>query len=62
MDACIAAIERNPSLCEKVFGDVRRAVLRRFPYILVYTFDEEEIVIAACVHGRRDPKRWQGRV
>lgn len=32
VEACIGSIQRNPLSHEKVFGNVRRAVLRRFPY------------------------------
>jgi plasmid stabilization system protein ParE len=62
VEACIASIQRNPMVHEKIFGEVRRAVLRRFPYILVFRVSDEEIVVAACIHGKRNPKRWQQRL
>jgi plasmid stabilization system protein ParE len=45
-----------------VHGEARRAVLRRFPYSVIYAVREDEIVVIACFHGRRDPKRWQDRL
>jgi plasmid stabilization system protein ParE len=62
LDAGLAAIRRNPLACPVVLGTVRRAVLRRFPYTLIYNVSEDGILIVACIHGRRDPKRWQERV
>ena len=62
LDAAIAVVQRHPTLYPTVFGTARRAVLRRFPYSVVYVVDDEEIVIAACIHGRRDPRRWQTRI
>ena len=62
VDAAIAAIVRNPEMYPIVFLGARRAVLRRFPYNLIYVVSDDEIVIHACVHGRRDPRRWQARI
>ena len=61
LDATISAIERNPLAYPIIFGTVRRAVLRRFPYVVIYRPQDDEILIIACMHGRRDPKRWQER-
>jgi plasmid stabilization system protein ParE len=45
-----------------VRGEVRRAVLRRIPYSVIFTVREDEIVVIACFHARRDPKGWQYRL
>jgi plasmid stabilization system protein ParE len=58
VDAAMAAIERNPEQYQIVKGQVRRAVLRRFPYGLIYVASQHEITVLACFHGRRDPRRW----
>jgi hypothetical protein len=40
----------------------RRALLpRRFPYGLFYRVYGDIIVIVACMHAKRDPRRWQRR-
>lgn len=62
LDAVIAHVQRYPTHYSLVFGNVRRAVLRRFPYNLIYEERGDEILIAACIHGRRDPARWQKRL
>ena len=49
----------NPALYQRVVGDVRRAVLRRFPYGLFYVVDGDTVSILACLHLHRDPARWQ---
>jgi plasmid stabilization system protein ParE len=58
VDAAMAVIERNPEQYQIVKGQVRRAVLRRFPYGLIYVASQHEITVLACFHGRRDPRRW----
>jgi plasmid stabilization system protein ParE len=40
----------------------RRALIRRrFPYGLFYRVYGDTIVIVACMHARRNPRRWQRR-
>jgi plasmid stabilization system protein ParE len=58
----IATIERNPFLYQAIEGNIRRAVLRRFPYIIVYLVTETEIVDIACAHTSRNPTYWRDRL
>ena len=39
--------------------EYRRLVLERFPYIIVFTYDEVEVRIVAFAHGRRKPGYWR---
>ena len=41
----------------------RRALIRRFPYGIVYLVQPEQqrIVVLAILHCGRDPKLWRGR-
>ena len=61
IDAAFASIERNPRQFPVVYKDFRRAVVRRFPYAILFTVSEPEIVIWSVFHSRRDPKQWQSR-
>lgn len=56
VEVCMAAIERNPQAHPIVHKQVRRALLRRFPYGIFYLVQENTIPVLACFHGRRDPK------
>ena len=62
LDAAISGIQRHPLGYPSVFGNCRRALLRRFPYSVIYVVSDQEILIVACIHGRRDPALWQERV
>jgi plasmid stabilization system protein ParE len=55
-------IRSAPSRYPFVDADLRKAVLRRFPYILLYRAREDEVVVIACFHGRRNPEEWQRRL
>jgi toxin ParE1/3/4 len=62
VDAAIASILRQPQAFPEKYQGVRRALLRRFPYGIFYVAEEERIVVLACFHARRDPRRLQARL
>jgi toxin ParE1/3/4 len=61
VDAALASVQRNPLQHPIVHREMRRALLRRFPYAVIYAVSETEIVVLACVHGRQHTRRWQDR-
>lgn len=62
VDTAVAAILSNPLQHPVVYRNVRRALVRRFPYQVLFLMEENIIVVVAVFHGARDPKRWQDRV
>jgi plasmid stabilization system protein ParE len=54
-------IANTPELHAIVFGSVRRAGVRRFPYSVYYTVEADRITVIAVQHGNRDPCVWQSR-
>jgi plasmid stabilization system protein ParE len=40
---------------------LRRALLPGFPCCIFYRCDEDQILVLAVLHGRRDPSRWRTR-
>jgi len=44
-----------------VYRDVRRAVVRRFPYAVYYRIVSSRAIVTAIFHGRRDSTGWQTR-
>ena len=47
---------------EIIEQDVRIVVFSRFPYVALYRGDDEEIVVLAGYHQRRDPELWARRL
>jgi hypothetical protein len=41
---------------------VRRVLLDRFPYALVFIADEHELQVLAVAHHKRSPGYWHGRM
>lgn len=54
-------IRRSPESYPLVHKELRRMLIRRFPYGLFYLVEGERIVLVAAFHARRDPKQWQSR-
>ncbi len=42
-------------------GDVRRSLLRRFPYGVLYTLENGSVFIVAVMNLHRAPDYWQDR-
>jgi hypothetical protein len=61
VDATLAAIQKSLFQYQAIWGQFRRAGLRRFPYSLIYLPSDREITIMSCFHGRRRPKAWRKR-
>ncbi len=61
VDETLARILQVPESYPVIYRDVRRAVVRRFPYAVYYRIVSEGTLVIAIFHGRRDPKAWQKR-
>ena len=62
VNKCIQSIEQYPEKYPRVHRKMRRALLGRFPYQVLYEIDGNEIVIYAIYHCARDPESWKKRL
>ncbi|MGE0560011.1 MAG: type II toxin-antitoxin system RelE/ParE family toxin [Burkholderiales bacterium] len=62
IEQAVSAAASSPQRFPQVFGDVRRAVTRRFPYAIYFRTRHESLIVLAIFHGRRNPVIWQGRI
>jgi toxin ParE1/3/4 len=62
IDKCVEDVVTFPRSHEVARNHTRRVSLVRFPYTLYYIDDGQELVLLACLHQSRNPRRWQGRV
>lgn len=59
--AAVARIAANPKQFPVGPHQTRRALLRRFPYLLIFREAEEDCYVIAVFHVSRDPTAWQRR-
>lgn len=57
----LARIADRPKQFRKVRGDVRRAVLHRFPHTIHFLLESNRIVVPAVFHAKRNPERLEDR-
>jgi toxin ParE1/3/4 len=62
--ACLARVAEKPAAFPEVrrAAGVHRALLRRFPYAVVFLLHGNIITVLAVAHGRRRPLYWKTRV
>ena len=56
LDATLTTMTNYPAAWPLIKNDVRRALLSRFPYGVLYRVRDGEITVAALMDLRRDPK------
>jgi plasmid stabilization system protein ParE len=57
----VTSVLENPRLGAIFRGSRRRALLRRFPYSVIYQVAGEELRVVAVAHQHRRPAYWAGR-
>jgi plasmid stabilization system protein ParE len=62
LERVYALIQATPQMHQVVYGVVRRALTRRFPYAVYYRVHTDRVEVVAVQHTRRDPSNWQSRV
>jgi plasmid stabilization system protein ParE len=50
-----------PQMHAVVLGEVRKAVVARFPYCVFYREESSCVRVLSVFHSSRDPRIWQGR-
>lgn len=58
----VQSITENPKSGKVIRGQVRRRLIHRFPFGILYRIESEEIIIVAVMHLRRQPGYWADRI
>ena len=61
LNTAVESISENPLAYPVIHRQTRRLLIRRFPYGLYFRLLDNHPIIIACMHGSRDPVRWQSR-
>jgi plasmid stabilization system protein ParE len=61
VEASFSRIVRHPESYPVIHRGTRMATVRRFPYLVLYRVRNEEIIVVAVFHAKRDPKFWKPR-
>lgn len=61
VEAKLEAIKRNPEQFPFKYKTIKRAFMKRFPYVIYFLVEESSIFILAVIHKKRNPKYHQSR-
>ncbi len=58
----IDRLSETPLIYQIVHRDVRRATVRRFPYLVWYCLINETVTVLACTYAGRNPEKVKARL
>ena len=58
----IGFIEKFPQLWSRNTENTRKAILRKYPFNLIYSIFDDKIYIIAVAHQNREPEYWIDRI
>jgi len=61
-DAAIRRITAFPKSYVLIDTDIRRCLIKRFPYAVLYGIDRQSIIVVAVAHLHRKPDYWLARI
>jgi plasmid stabilization system protein ParE len=62
VDAGIRFIERNPEVYSSGYKGIRRQIIKRFPYKIIYLVEEAKVIVLAVIHGKRNSDLIKKRI
>lgn len=62
IDSAITRIGESPTSWRVIEEDVRRYLTKVFPYAVLYSIEDNYILIVAVMHCHREPGYWRSRL
>jgi toxin ParE1/3/4 len=61
VEAALSGLELNPERFQKIFKEIRRAPVDRFPFGIFYIISNLKVYVIAFMHYKRSPGDWIAR-
>ena len=61
IETAATSAARAPQLYFRLHAELRRILVHRFPYGLMFRDTDTELLIVSCYHLHEDPAVWQSR-
>jgi uncharacterized secreted protein with C-terminal beta-propeller domain len=62
IEKTINIIKRNPLAYPIIKKNIRKAVIMKFPYSILYIIEKDLIYLLAIMHQKRKPNYWHTRL
>jgi toxin ParE1/3/4 len=57
VEVAIKSITQSPEIYRIYYSKFRGCIVRRFPFIIFYTIEEDEIIVHSVFDTRQDPQK-----
>jgi len=62
LDDCFNTILKNPGIYAKKYGEMRQAIVKKFPYVVIYEIENSKIIVYSVFNTNQDPEKWLERI
>jgi len=62
IESAIRRMCRHPRACSVIEDNIRRCLVKRFPFGIYYSLEADHILIVAIMHLSRMPGYWKDRI
>jgi len=62
IEETVAFILRYPTMFPVTIRNIRKAVVHKFPYLILYFIEDENIFVLSIFHTKQDPQKWIKRL
>lgn len=62
VERAVHSIATSPQTWPILEGDLRRRLIKRFPFGVLYRIEADKILIVAVAHLRKKPGYWKNRI
>jgi toxin ParE1/3/4 len=61
IEAALDAVRVRPETFPVILKSTRRALVRRFPYLILFTVNADLVDVVGVFHTSQNPSRWRKR-
>ena len=61
VEEALDKLHKNPLIYRKIYKELRRIPIVRFPYRIFYFVQNQNVIVTAVFHARKDPTSWNNR-
>jgi toxin ParE1/3/4 len=62
VDVCLKMVQRHPEIFPIIVKTYRRAIPRKFPYVIFYKIEGDMVIVYQMFHSAENPKKWSNRL
>ena len=57
LELTLNAIRKNPKTFKRIYKQFRQAALHKFPYVIIYEYQDDVIIVYSIFHSKQNPQK-----